>query len=87
MVARNTAAARSLSLARSRKMFGRDAIGNGYNVTAEHSALVVSDSHYPESRFLDRFFLATIRFAADDPEDCLGDLGIRIENQLKIDEY
>jgi hypothetical protein len=51
---RNEISARSLSAAGPRKMFGRDAIGNGYDILREHTALVVPDTRYPESRFLDR---------------------------------
>jgi hypothetical protein len=51
---RNEISARSQSAAGPRKMFGRDVIGNGYDILREHAALVVPDTRYPESRFLDR---------------------------------
>ena len=52
--ARNAIASRSLTTAGSQKMFGRDAIGNGYDIIRKHTALILPDTRYPESRFLDR---------------------------------
>ena len=40
---RNAIASKSLTIAGPQKMFGRDAIGNGYDIIREHTALILPD--------------------------------------------